>query len=168
VHVARFENGTVETSHICQSCAEELGEGLAGSAMMLAAPGLLGRLLGDTRLSEEAESGPTRLEDDCYCGTCGTTLTDFRETGLLGCAHCYEVFTEHLPPAGEPDQSSAGHAFTAHTGKVPHRPMAAGREGREILRLRRMLTDLVDSERFEEAASVRDRLSELGEQLPRG
>jgi protein-arginine kinase activator protein McsA len=33
---------------------------------------------------------------------------------------------------------------------------------REVVRLRRMLSELVDRERFEEAAGVRDRLAELG------
>jgi len=167
VHVARLENGTVETSHICQSCAEELGEGLAGSAMMLSVPGLIGRLLGEGALDEEAQGAPLGPASDCFCGTCGTTFTDFRETGLLGCAHCYEVFAEYLPSAGEPGEAPSEEQPPGHSGKVPHRPARSGPEGREILRLRRMLIDLVDSERFEEAASVRDRLTELGEHLPR-
>jgi protein-arginine kinase activator protein McsA len=32
---------------------------------------------------------------------------------------------------------------------------------REVLRLKRMLDELVETERFEEAAGVRDRLAEL-------
>ena len=32
------------------------------------------------------------------CPACGTTLDDFRSTGLLGCADCYKAFREELTP----------------------------------------------------------------------
>ena len=38
VHVTRIENGTVSHSHLCQTCAEELGEQNDGTAVMFAVP----------------------------------------------------------------------------------------------------------------------------------
>ncbi len=40
---------------------------------------------------------PTGAADKA-CKVCGTTLADFRRTGLLGCAACYEAFREELLP----------------------------------------------------------------------
>ena len=39
-----------------------------------------------------------RGASDKACRVCGTTLADFRRTGLLGCADCYTAFREELFP----------------------------------------------------------------------
>ena len=33
------------------------------------------------------------------CKVCGTRLSDYEKTGLLGCASCYDVFKEELMPS---------------------------------------------------------------------
>ena len=79
---------------------------------------------------------------------------------MVGCAHCYQAFSGPLRESLE--ETAEGEA---HEGKVPSRRLGDPKVGleRELLRLRRMLDELVESERFEEAAGVRDRLAELGE-----
>jgi protein arginine kinase activator len=158
VHVARIEGGSVTHSHLCQSCAEELGEQSEGTAIMFAVPAALGRLFSNlveksTDVQAEVPGGGP------VCAVCGTTLGDLRETGLVGCAACYQVFAEHLQETpslpGSPRQGD-------HLGKVPNCPAEGAVEQMEVLRLQRMLRELVEHERYEEAASVRDRLAELG------
>jgi protein arginine kinase activator len=58
--------------------------------------------------------------------------------------------------------------LSAHLGKVPQRGSERDVLRREVMRLERMLRELVDHERYEEAASVRDRLAELGRTIARG
>lgn len=48
------------------------------------------------------------------CPNCGTTLADFRRTGLLGCAKCYSVFQSEVLAAVRRVQGRI-----RHTGKVP-------------------------------------------------
>lgn len=48
------------------------------------------------------------------CPSCGTTLADFRRTGLLGCARCYTEFREELTPAVRYVQGKV-----RHEGKRP-------------------------------------------------
>ncbi len=48
------------------------------------------------------------------CPACGTALSDYARTGLLGCAECYEAFREQLRPAVR-----RIHGRTVHTGKHP-------------------------------------------------
>jgi protein arginine kinase activator len=158
VHVTRIENGSVSHTHLCQSCAEEMGEQSDGTALMFAVPAALGRMF--TSLIEKAADiqSSVDLGGASVCGTCGTSLSDLRESGLVGCADCYRVFAEHIEAApGVPGEQ----AVAGHLGKVPSRPESRDAGQLEVLRLQRMLRELVQHERFEEAASVRDRLAEL-------
>jgi protein-arginine kinase activator protein McsA len=55
-----------------------------------------------------------------------------------------------------------------HLGKVPLRGPETDTVRHEMMRLERMLRELVEHERYEEAAGVRDRLTELGRSLSGG
>ena len=48
------------------------------------------------------------------CPTCGTTLADFRATGLVGCAFCYTFFRAELLPVVRSAQGRI-----VHTGSAP-------------------------------------------------
>lgn len=50
------------------------------------------------------------------CPVCGYTLADFRHTGLLGCADCYEAFREELLPTIRYVQGKLQHAGKAPSG----------------------------------------------------
>ena len=80
---------------------------------------------------------------------------------MVGCSVCYQVFAEYLHTVVQGDAE-----LSAHLGKVPRRGSESDIARREVMRLQRMLRELVDCERFEEAASVRDKLSELGRSDP--
>ena len=81
---------------------------------------------------------------------------------MVGCADCYQVFAEHLQASVQADAEP-----TEHVGKIPHRGPESDTLRHEMMRLQRMLRELVQCERFEEAAGVRDRLTELGQRLER-
>lgn len=151
VHVVKIEAGSVTHSHLCQECAQDMTAQSEGAALVFALPGALaGSLLGEA----EESSGHRLGRQSLVCGSCGTSLIDLSQTGLLGCAACYEVFAEHLKGMGT---DPAG----GHLGKIPTRAPAGAVALREVLRLKRMLDELVETERFEEAVAVRDRLAEL-------
>jgi protein arginine kinase activator len=98
------------------------------------------------------------------CSRCGGSLQDFRESGRLGCPDCYRSFevplrdllrrlhgsTQHMGERyADADKEKAGPVELAG----PARPQAA--ELREQLRL------AVETENFELAAELRDRLRVL-------
>ncbi len=159
VHVLQFDGSGLAHSHLCQSCAEEEAGQVEGAALVLALPGLFGTM-GSAMISAVASEREGVFAP--ICGVCGTTLNDFRESGLFGCAACYQVFRSYLDK--EEEESAAGE----HLGKVPSRTPGGQHERREVVRLQRMLNELVESERFEEAASVRDRLAELERKVSAG
>ncbi len=154
VHIVRIEGGgSVSHSHLCASCAQDATDQTEGAALVFALPTTLSALF---QSGADADAGGALGRRSLMCGACGTSLTDLAQSGLLGCAACYDVFAEHLK-AHMNDESRP----QTHLGKVPSRVPVGKAEQRELLRLRRMLTELVESERFEEAAGVRDRLAEL-------
>ena len=163
VHLLRVSDGTVTHTHLCPLCAEGMAEDTEGLALVLAIPSAL-RHLAKGPASETAEPPAAETEHvEHQCGFCGTTLTDLKESGLVGCVECYEAFADYLGTL-----LSDGVEAVEHLGKIPHRGPETDNLRHEMLRLQRMLRELVACERFEEAAGVRDRLAELGERLEPG
>ncbi len=39
---------------------------------------------------------PAARWDEAFCPRCGTALADYKDTGMLGCADCYESFAHFL------------------------------------------------------------------------
>lgn len=160
VHLLRVVDGAVAHTHLCPGCAEGMAEETEGLALVLAVPSVLRHLARASSAEETPTAEPAAEHMEDFCETCGTTLSDLKESGLVGCADCYERFADYLDtlrvPGAEPVE---------HLGKIPHRGPETDNLRHEMLRLQRMLRELVACERFEEAAGVRDRLTELGQRL---
>jgi protein arginine kinase activator len=159
--VLHFDGEGMSHAQLCQTCAEAEAGQVEGAALVLALPALLGAQLSPRSSAKMVD------QDHVFapvCGVCGTTLSRFRETGLFGCASCYQVFHSYLDD--DSDEETA--TVPEHMGKTPSRIPSDQHVRREVVRLRRMLSELVESERFEEAAGVRDRLAELEGTVPSG
>ena len=89
------------------------------------------------------------------CGVCGTTADEFLETGFVGCPHCYEELSGVIMPVVSKVQSDM-----RHTGKSPNgkKGNAAAEEYEE---LRRQLDLAIESERYEDASVIRDKMRTL-------
>lgn len=91
------------------------------------------------------------------CASCGTTLADFRRTGLLGCAECYRVFRADILPALRTVQKGI-----CHEGKEPIVPVHDDysdvfvREG-----LKAELEQALREKDYGEAKRLRDALKRL-------
>jgi len=135
--------------HLCEKCAAEKGLGSVPDQVNFPLTDLL------SKISEETveEGGSSESE----CSFCGLTMRDFRDTGRLGCPHCYETFYTHLRKL-----LRRIHGAVQHVGKVylPPDPTASQMEGR-LEGLRRKLNRAVESEDFERAAELRDQIRSL-------
>ena len=163
VHLLRVVDGTVGHTHLCPGCAEGIAEETEGLALVLAVPSVLRRLGKGSTVEQKAPSAPDSERIEHFCDVCGTTLTDLKESGLVGCGKCYEAFADYLEIL-----LAGGAEPVEHLGKIPHRGPETDNLRHEMLRLQRMLRELVACERFEEAAGVRDRLTELGQRTEEG
>ena len=152
IHLTQIVNEQVTTLHLCERCAAEKGVESPGSqpktplGTFLAAMG--------QELPEQTPSAPRTGET---CSRCGGSLQDFRESGRLGCPDCYRSFEVPLR-----DLLRRLHGSTHHMGeRYSDRETAPPKERHQAAELREQLRLAVETENFELAAELRDRLRVL-------
>jgi protein arginine kinase activator len=149
MHYTVVRDGKSEERHLCADCAAE--KGLAGQ--LGAAISSLGCLLDD--IIKEA-SGPNN-ELDTICQACGLKLSQFRQTGRLGCGRCYQTFAPQLRRI-----LRQVHGNVRHLGKTKMPAKGSSRQRPVGLEnLRSQLAEAVRGEEFELAATLRDRIRKL-------
>jgi protein arginine kinase activator len=148
IHLTQIVNEQVTTLHLCERCAAEKGVESPGSqpktplGSFLAAMG-----------QELPEQTPAPRAGDT-CPRCGGSLQDFRESGRLGCSDCYRTFEVPLR-----DLLRRLHGSTHHLGeRYADREPATPTERHPTAELREQLRLAVETENFELAAELRDRL----------
>ncbi|MEM7311115.1 MAG: UvrB/UvrC motif-containing protein [Planctomycetota bacterium] len=95
-------------------------------------------------------------EGGLRCPDCGMTLAEFRSKGRLGCARDYELFQRHLEPL-----LHRIHNATEHAGRIPGVAEDELDRMKAIHELREQLEAAIREEAYEDAARLRDQLSEL-------
>ena len=154
VHLTEIGSKMKKEIHLCEVCAKEHEASLPHTVGSTAPPHLEavpGPLVGGSE--EEADKAGS-------CKTCGVSFSEFRSTGRLGCPDDYEFFRESLVPILE-----RIHGAARHRGKVP--PQAGERtiRQRDLMKLSDELERAVKSEKYEDAARLRDRLERLREEI---
>jgi protein arginine kinase activator len=149
IHLTQIVNEQVTTLHLCERCAAEKGVESPGGV----AKTPLGTFLAAMGKGyPEQTSTATRPGDNCV--RCGGTLQDFRESGRLGCPECYRSFEAPLR-----DLLRRLHGSTHHMGeRYAERGQAPPENGAQAADLREQLRLAVETENFELAAELRDRL----------
>jgi len=143
-----FVAGQVKTTHLCPVCAAKRKKPPA--------PPTMSDFMSAFYDDQDAET--------MVCTNCGWTLQDFRSTGRLGCAHCYQVFEPAIMPI-----LKGVHMNVAHKGKRPGQRVKVQTKGmpkkddaqQKVSALQRELKVAVSTENFEEAARLRDEIAML-------
>lgn len=151
VHLTQIVNDQMSTYHLCETCAA--AKGLETSGVQTNFP--LTDFLAQMGSGEEPEA--PEGQDEVACDFCGLTFEGFKETGRLGCPHCWTTFESQLR-----NLVRRIHGATNHVGKVylPPDPSVSERKKR-IEGLRRKLDRAVETENFERAAELRDQIQDL-------
>lgn len=179
IHEVTIRNGSAVEHHLCEACAAELGmHGSAPPSMAELLPGLISSGLGvpsePASSSKPTQPNPNPATRPPSCASCGMTFADFKRSGLLGCARCYETFEERLGPLIERAHEGGSH----HVGKVPRRALDDSRRGahperlaallgdqkereERLTSLRKQLERAVGSEQYERAAALRDEIRKV-------
>ncbi len=148
VHLTQIVSGAMQKIDLCESCAK--AKGVSDPTGFSMADMLLG--VGQEETTSITTTGGSELQ----CPGCGMTQSDFKKSGRLGCAQCYDTFAEGLAPL-----LKGMHKGEQHIGKSPA-SRAENPETTEKLKvLRRDLDHAVKSENFELAADLRDRIRKL-------
>lgn len=142
VFLTQIVDGEMKKINLCETCSKEKGiEDPMGFA--------LADLLLGLGAAQEIEKG-THVQ---RCPACGFTQADFKKTGRLGCAQCYETFADGLQTL-----LRAMHKGVVHAGKVPARLLRTVQIEKEVQDLGRELQKAVAAENYESAAQLRDRI----------
>lgn len=96
--------------------------------------------------------------DEQTCPVCGISFFKFRNQGRLGCPYDYEAFREQLEAL-----ILNIHGETEHKGKQPAKGIETSRQRTELIRLRREMQEAVESEQYERASEIRDRIQQIEE-----
>lgn len=165
-HQTLIVNGQKQESHLCEVCAKQKGQLGVGTQPNFAFPNLSIYDLLSSFLGQQPSPGNTQVarpEAEPRCQNCGTTYSQFAETGRLGCAQCYHYFEPQMVPL-----IKRIHGTTVHTGKAPKRTGGIVRKKRELDALRRQLQDAIGQEKYEEAARLRDTIKGMEQQIQAG
>jgi protein arginine kinase activator len=154
VHLTEIRNGKKIEKHLCEQCAAQ-SEGMP-------------QVKGHTPINElltnfvMAHSG-LQKELSVSCDQCGITWAEFRQHGLFGCEHDYDVFEKDLTPLLQRAHEGATH----HTGKSPARSSASAPKPKkkqvDVTKLRKDLGRAVELEDYERAAKLRDQIRQAEE-----
>ena len=167
VHLTEIKDKERRELHLCTKCAQERGISLKtdfslgeifGGLIDPSSPAKAGGGQQEKQDKQDKEKRDSRT----VCPRCGLSYLEFRKTGRLGCPDDYEVFKKGLVPFLEKI-----HLDTRHVGKVPSRADRRSQQVKELVALRRQLTDLVEREAYEDAARVRDRIKTMEEKAER-
>lgn len=166
IFFSQVVDGKLQKVNLCKACADE--KGVTDPTGFALADMLEG-------MGEETTTETAVETDELACPSCGFTQTDFKKTGRFGCAECYHVFDEGLDSLLE-----AMHKHTQHVGKVPEtfpdlpeaeipagpeEPVMEPSPADKLSDLKDALSKSVEDEDYEEAARLRDEISQLESQL---
>jgi len=154
VRLTQVQEDQVVTLRLCERCAAERGvdTGVGQPANLLG--GFLAALGEAADAPEETGAGAGST-----CPGCGATLDDFRASGRLGCATCWDTFAAALVPLVRRLHGSTHHAGVAYW---PPGAPAMG-QAAERKRLSEQLEMAIATENFELAAEIRDRLKQVSD-----
>lgn len=148
IHVAEVAEREGKTfwdiQHLCDSCAMELGLPHAKT------------------LDSVFATVPVASLTDAKCSQCSLRFSDFRRTGRLGCEKCYETFRDALQDILE--KAHGGKAM--HVGRGPGMTGAEAARREDLAALQRKLRQAVESESYEEAARIRDKIRSIDPNAP--
>jgi len=150
IHLTEITDGVRAEMHICEHCAQE--EGIAVKSQ-IPLNELLSSLLAVQPTDEEL-FGPSEKETSASCSHCGFTLDQFRKEAVLGCPYDYEVFEKPLRRLIK----KAHNGNTTHCGKVPSKTSTGTKKQIQLITLRQRLDAAVQSEDYELAAELRDKI----------
>jgi len=159
VHLTQIVNNQKMSLSLCKECAAARGFHSPLDNMPFPLAEILSGMAATLPGTEKEAEG-----EKLTCGQCGLTFQQFTRQGRFGCGECYRAFRTRLEPI-----MRKIHGASLHQGQSP----IAKDEGddqaaipvREEKRLEEELKKAIDSEDFERAAELRDKLKNIREAM---
>jgi protein arginine kinase activator len=146
VHLTQIVNSKMHKVDLCEACAQAKGVTDPGGFS-------LADLLLKASLNPEAAIAGSAPGEECP--SCGFTPGDFKKHGRFGCPQCYRTFEGMVGP-----MLDNMHKGVRHVGKVPVKALERRSLLERVATLESGLAEAIKTERYEDAARLRDELSE--------
>lgn len=163
IYYKQTVNGYTEEYALCSKCAEELKkEGKLNIKLPSVFDGFdsgfgadgffgLGQMLGMPYVGQKSMRNEKKK-----CTLCASTFDDIVKSGKVGCAKCYEVFSDELKKSVE-----SIHGKAEYMGKRPKRFKVKETKEDKIKKLKNEMKSAVKAQEFERAAALRDEIRAL-------
>lgn len=145
IQLTEVEGSGMKQLHLCERCAAERG---VETTIAAAKPEITSFL---QTVQQEALAAQG---DAARCTFCSSSFRDFRSTGRLGCAHCYDAFEMSLRELLRRVHGNSRHVGRRYELPVGDTETNAGTANE----LRSQLSRAIHTEQFELAATLRDQL----------
>lgn len=93
------------------------------------------------------------------CPVCGTSFADYENSGLLGCASCYDVFKDELLPAIRRIQGKVTHVGAPSANRDEYGLY------RTLKTLQEQLETALKEKRYTDAGKLNRRINEINKKL---
>lgn len=154
VHEVVIKAGVTSEVHLCAEHAAQKGYQVPTVPVTQLLAQFTGQVPVIATPQARKPAAPTR------CPGCGLGFAEFRQTGVLGCPVCYDAFMPQIGAVIERAQAGA----VSHVGRTPARLEGLADRAAMRSKLLQELEAAVTAEQYERAASLRDRLKNLGEE----
>lgn len=161
VHLTQIVNNEKTTLSLCKDCAAARGF----HSPLENAPFPLAEILGGLATGTASPLLNQQIED-LQCSECGLTFKQFAQQGRFSCGSCYKAFRHRIEPI-----MRKIHGASLHRGRSPvfEAIKVTGETAivpvQEEERLATELKKAIESEDFERAAEIRDKLKAIRENL---
>ncbi len=142
-------NGKKQELHFCMDCAKKLG--------FVNFSNIFSPLFSDVPEFLDEFSN----EDKLVCKKCGYSLEKYMSTGLFGCPECYDTFSDRLDNILIKIQGKNRHINEGNINKKGYNKTNKDNKVNELDELKIKLKQLVEEEKYEEAAVIRDKIRDI-------
>lgn len=161
-------NGIKKEMNLCEECSKKIGitDNMDFLMPSLDFSNFFGSFLEDFSTSDFMPLlNEVRL---IQCDSCGSTFDDIINTGIYGCANCYDVFGERMDPILKKLQGANRH--NGRLGKISNNNVKFENKEEQknkkdtdnkLEKLQEDLKQAIKEERYEDAAKIRDEIKNL-------
>lgn len=147
-----INNEKIELS-LCRECAAKRGFHSPLDNIPFPLANFLAEMLDKDKPERD---GKAVAAPDLVCRRCGLSFEEFSRLGRFGCGQCYKEFRDRLQGL-----LRKIHGSSLHRGKLPPMLSEDATQIKEQERLEEELQRAIESEDFERAADLRDKLKTL-------
>ena len=161
VKYTQIVNGEKKEMFLCDKCAKEMGIDTLNFDMPIHLSNFFDDILNDydgTNFSTNL-LGTQQLK----CNQCQMTYEEFRQNGKMGCANCYEAFSDKIEPLIKRLQGSTNHLGRKSKNIVEPKGIHTNKNTKleDVEKLKEKIKQLIKEENYEEAAKIRDEIKKI-------